>query len=72
MLRESAAKFRETHGDVAYELDGLPAAVLQSILRSAIEPLIDWAARDRVLANEDRDRVNLREIIHLAQGEELL
>src|SRR5690606_23687996 len=45
-----AASYRIEHGDYAYELDGLPAAVLQDLVRKAIEPLIDWSERERVIA----------------------
>jgi hypothetical protein len=67
-----AAAYREVHGDFAYELDGLPAAVLQSLVREAIEPLIDWSARSEVIARETSDRARLLELIDLARGEDLI
>ena len=67
-----APAYREVHGDFAYELDGLPAAALQSIVKDAITPLIDWSIRGEVLAQEEQDRATIRELIELARGEDLI
>lgn len=67
-----AAAYREQHGDYAYELDGLPADVLQGLVRSAIEPLIDWGQRDVVLRQEAVDRATIQELIALGKEEGLL
>lgn len=67
-----AAAYRDEYGDEAYELDGLPAWALQDIVRSSIEPLIDWGARARVLEIEAQHRAAITEIIELAQGEDLI
>ena len=67
-----AAAYRERHGDYAYELDGLPADVLQGLVRSAIEPLIDWGQRDLVLQREAVDRATIQELIALGKEEGLL
>jgi hypothetical protein len=67
-----APAYREQHGNFAYELDGLPPWALQSIVRTAIEPLIDWAARDQVLAQERTDQRIIEELIKLGRSEGLL
>lgn len=67
-----AASYRETHGDHAYELDGLPPHVLQQLVREAIEPLIDWSIRGDVIARESRDRKLIAELIDLGRCEGLL
>lgn len=67
-----APAYREQYGDWAYELDGLPAFVLQTIVREAIEPLIDWSVRGEVLAREQVDRRTIAELIELGRGEGLI
>ena len=67
-----AERYRKEHGDLAYELDGLPAIVLQDIVREGIETFIDWGVRDSVLVRELEDQRVIREIIQLAKGEDLL
>lgn len=67
-----AAAYREEHGDVAYELDGLPAFVLQQLLREAVEPMIDWATRGEVLACEEADKAKLHELLAIAKDEGML
>jgi hypothetical protein len=67
-----AAAYREEHGDVAYELDGLPAYVLQQLVRETVEPMIDWTARGQVLAVEEEDKAKLRELLAIARDEGMI
>lgn len=67
-----AAAYRAKYGDFAYELDGLPAHVLQRLVREAIEPLIDWSMRGEVLAREEIDRRTIAELLELGRTEGLL
>jgi hypothetical protein len=67
-----AAAYRKQYGDFAYELDGLPACVLQRLVREAIEPLIDWSVRGEVLAREQIDRRVISELVELGRTEGLL
>ncbi len=66
-----APAFREEHGELAYELDGLPPSVLQDLVRNAITPLIDWPTRASVQGQTDAARARLRELIRIAEQEEL-
>lgn len=67
-----AASFIDEHGHLAFELDGLPAAVLQQILRSAIVSYIDEQALADARAEADVERRRLKELIKLGEEEEIL
>jgi hypothetical protein len=67
-----AAAYTEEYGELAYELDGLPAHVLQQLVEDAITPLIDWSARARVDEQSLAARAKIRELIRLGEQEELI
>lgn len=67
-----AAAFREEHGDEAYELDGLPAAALQQLVRTNIEPLIDWGMRARVEAQTEECKRVMRALLEMGKEDEIL
>jgi hypothetical protein len=49
------AKFAAAHGDDVFELEALPPAALQGILREAIDGVIDREAFNAELTTEKRD-----------------
>jgi hypothetical protein len=53
-------KYREQFGDLAVELDALPPAVLQSLVRDAIERNVDMSAfeRERVIEQQERENIS--------------
>jgi hypothetical protein len=67
-----AERFRKEHGDEAFELDGLPPWVLRNLVREAVEPLIDWSVRGQQEAKTEECRKRLREVLRLAEEDELL
>ncbi|MBL8821659.1 MAG: ParB N-terminal domain-containing protein [Planctomycetia bacterium] len=59
-----AKKFIEQHGNSVYELEAIPPAELQTILRDAIDTVIDIEAFNQELDEEKKDAVHLHELRH--------
>lgn len=53
-------KYAAEHGSESWEVDALPPNVLQQIIRTAFEEVIDHEALDAVLAQEQTDKAALR------------
>jgi hypothetical protein len=54
--------FVEKHGKNIWELEAVPPAVLQDLLRRAIEQVLDVAAYNREVRAEKRDKSELAEM----------
>ncbi len=55
-----AKKYRELHGDSSWEVDALPPVTLRDIIESKLEEAIDEDVMDLVIAQEERDKRDLR------------
>lgn len=61
-MRDSRAeKYVEEHGEVSWEVDALPPEVLQALVRSSIEKLLDRKMMDKVIRQEEADKAEIRE-----------
>jgi hypothetical protein len=58
-----AKAYREKFGDKSWEVDALPPDVLATILRSVFSKLIDKEAMEAIKAQEELDKVRLREVV---------
>lgn len=67
-----APAFRRSHGDTAYELDGLAAHVLRKIVRDAVEPMIDWATRSEMAEKSRLAQKTIEELIAVGKEDGLL
>jgi len=47
------------HGESSWEVDALPPDVLQALIREAFEEVVDRELMDAIIAEEDRDKVEL-------------
>lgn len=64
-------KFSDEHGDTSWEVDALPPEVLNDILTTAIEDLIDMDVFNATVAREEADIDKLRNLkSYLSDGEE--
>lgn len=54
-----AAGFIAIHGDESFEVDALPPAVLQQVIRDAMDQIVDVAAMDAVKRREEADKTRL-------------
>jgi len=61
-MRDSRAeKYVEEHGEVSWEVDALDPEVLQDLVRSSIEALLDRKMMEKVIKREESDKENIRE-----------
>ncbi len=65
-----APAFIERYGDVAVELDALPAEELRGRIRSQVEGRMDLGALERELAAEDAETVRFNEALDTVLGED--
>lgn len=63
MTDTRAEAYVAQHGAESWEVDALPPEVLQGIIRGAFEGLIDQDLLDAVLAEEERDKAELRKAV---------
>ena len=54
-----AASFIAEHGDISVELDALPVTVLLERLEDSIRAIMDLAALDKVLKEEEEDKARI-------------
>jgi len=59
MTDPRANSFVAEHGNESYELDALPPAVLDKLLREHLEELLDREKYDAVVAEEDIDKAEM-------------
>ena len=61
MSDSRARKFVDEHGSNSYEVDALPPATLQAVIREALEDLVDQELMDEIIEREDDDKDRLRD-----------
>jgi hypothetical protein len=58
-----AATYIEKHGESSWEVDALPPSALQTIVRTALENVLDMTMMQDVCAKEEIEKDRLREAI---------
>lgn len=61
MTDPRAEAYVSRHGDESWEVDALPPDVLQRIIRTAIEGVVDMELYNEVIEREEEDKTRLRE-----------
>jgi hypothetical protein len=63
MTDSRAAGYVEKHGTSSWEVDALPPEILDRLIRSAFDAVVDRGLMDGVVAREERDKASLRRAV---------
>lgn len=69
MTDPRAAGYVATHGDESWEVDALPPNILSKIMRQAFKGVVNRAAMNSVKAQEERDKIRLRDALESLNGD---